>query len=44
MKNNPKERYLINVAIKNKKFNKLIESYGFEKIQTTFELNSKKLR
>ena len=44
MEKNPKERYLVNVAIKNKKFNKLIESYGFEKIQTTFELNSKKLR
>ena len=44
MEKNPKEKYLVNVAIKNKKFNKLIESYGFKKIQTTFELNSKKLR
>jgi len=44
MEKNPKKRYLVNVGIKNKKLSKLIESYGFEKIQTTFELNSKKLK
>jgi len=44
MEKNPKKRYLMNVGIKNEKLSKLIESYGFHKIQITFEINSKKLK
>ena len=44
MKKNHRRRYLMNVGIKNKKLSKLIESYGFNKIQTTFEINSNRLK
>jgi hypothetical protein len=44
MEKNDKDRYLINVGIKNKKLSKLVEFYGFSKIQTTFEINSKRLK
>ena len=44
MEKNPRKRYLVNVGIKNKKLSKLIESYGFNKIQTTFEINSNRLK